>query len=56
MAFPSATVMTDMCSPCRGEACSISPWVRTALRLHWLLVADDGQVRLYLPEQQPELP
>jgi len=42
--------------PFRRLCYSISPWARTALRLHWLLVADDGQVRLYLPEQQPELP
>jgi hypothetical protein len=42
--------------PFRRLCHSISPWVRTALRLHWLLVADDGQVQLSLPDQQPELP
>jgi hypothetical protein len=31
----------------------IRPWVRQALRLHWLLVAQDGSVKTVKPEEVP---
>ena len=54
MADPSATyaIAVPQIPQFLNQCRQVAPWVRQALRLHWLVVAADATIRVYRPRDE----